>query len=77
MAEDKDSEFDIDEALPKYDVDIKKPNKCNRYIGVEIDNVYVKKSLSLNQVCKAEQQNASRIRIEDAEGRLYGRANAV
>ena len=36
--------FNIDSTLPKYDVEIKDTNKCNRYIGIEIDNVYVKES---------------------------------
>ena len=36
--------FNIDKDLPKYDVEIKEVEKCNRYIGVEIDNVYVKES---------------------------------
>ena len=36
--------FEIEADLPKYDVEIKEPNKCNRYIAVEIDNVYVKES---------------------------------
>lgn len=30
--------------LPKYDVEILEPEKCNRYVGIEIDNVYDKKS---------------------------------
>ena len=36
--------YEIDKSLPKYDVEIKDTDKCNRYIGVEIDNVYVKDS---------------------------------
>ncbi len=36
--------FKLEENLPKYDVTIDEPSKCNRYVGVEIDNVYEKKS---------------------------------
>ena len=32
------------EDLPKYDVEIKESSKCRRYIGIKIDNVYVKES---------------------------------
>ena len=34
----------IDASLPKYNVEIKEPSKCNRYVGVEIDKVYDKES---------------------------------
>ena len=37
-------EYPLDKNLPKYDVEIKEPNKCNRYIGVEIDGIYEKES---------------------------------
>ena len=30
--------------LPSYDVEIKESSKCRRYIGIKIDNVYVKES---------------------------------
>ena len=36
--------FDLDKSLPKYDVEIKEPDKCNRYVGVEIDGIYEKES---------------------------------
>ena len=36
--------IEIDKNIPKYDVEIKEPSKCRRYVGVEIDNVYVKES---------------------------------
>ena len=31
--------YDLDKNLPKYDVEIKDTNKCNRYIAVEIDGI--------------------------------------
>ena len=34
----------LDEKLPKYDVEIKEEEKCNRYVAIEIDNVYEKPS---------------------------------
>lgn len=34
----------IDPKLPKYKVEIKEPEKCNRYAAVEIENVYDKES---------------------------------
>ena len=34
----------IDENLPKYDVEIKDEDKCYRYVAIEIENVYDKKS---------------------------------
>lgn len=36
--------FKIDENLPKYQVEIKEPEKCNRYVALEIENVYDKES---------------------------------
>lgn len=38
------SNYEIDKNLPKYDVEIKEPNKCYRYVGIEIDGIYNKKS---------------------------------
>ena len=35
---------DIDPNLPKYNIEIKEPSKCNRYFGVEIENLYEKDS---------------------------------
>ncbi len=34
----------IDPNLPKYDIEIKEPSKCNRYVGIEIENIYEKES---------------------------------
>ena len=34
----------IDANLPKYDVEIEDSNKCRRYVGIEIENVYEKVS---------------------------------
>ena len=34
----------IDKNLPKYEVEIKEPDKCHRYVGVEIENIYDKES---------------------------------
>ena len=34
----------IDSNLPKYKVEIKEPEKCNRYAAIEMDGVYVKES---------------------------------
>ena len=34
----------IDKNLPKYDIEIKEPTKCRRYVGVEIENVCDKPS---------------------------------
>ncbi len=36
--------IEIDSTLPKYDVEILEPTKCQRYVGVEIENVYEKES---------------------------------
>ena len=36
--------YKIEQELPKYNVEIKDTNKCNRYIAVEIDGVYEKES---------------------------------
>ena len=36
--------YEIDKSLPKYNVEIKAPDKCNRYVGVEIDGIYEKES---------------------------------
>ena len=36
--------YEIDKKLPKYDVTIEDADKCNRYIGVEIDGIYEKPS---------------------------------
>ena len=36
--------YKLDKNLPKYNVEIKESDKCNRYIGVEIDGIYEKKS---------------------------------
>ena len=35
---------DLDSSLPAYDVEILEPTKCQRYVGVEIENVYEKES---------------------------------
>ena len=35
---------EIDSKLPKYDVEIEDDSKCQRYVAVEIDNVYEKRS---------------------------------
>ena len=35
---------EIDSKLPKYDVEIEDSSKCQRYVAVEIDNVYEKRS---------------------------------
>ena len=35
---------EIDSKLPKYDVEIEDTTKCQRYVAVEIDNVYEKRS---------------------------------
>lgn len=34
----------VDSTLPKYNVEILEPTKCQRYVGVEIENVYEKES---------------------------------
>ena len=34
----------IDKNLPKYKIEIEEPEKCRRYVGIEIDGVYDKKS---------------------------------
>ena len=34
----------IDNTLPKYNIEIKEPTKCNRYVGIEIENIYEKES---------------------------------
>lgn len=36
--------FEVDKNLPKYDVEIQDTTKCNRYVAVEIDGIYNKKS---------------------------------
>ena len=36
--------YELDNNLPKYNVEIKEPDKCNRYVGVEIDGIYEKES---------------------------------
>ncbi len=36
--------YKLDKDLPKYNVEIKETNKCNRYAGVEIDGIYEKES---------------------------------
>lgn len=36
--------YDVDSNLPKYNVEIKEPSKCNRYVAVEIDGVETKES---------------------------------
>ena len=38
------STYEIDKNLPKYNVEIKEPNKCYRYVGIEIDGIYEKES---------------------------------
>ena len=38
------SKYNIDTNLPKYDIEIKDTTKCNRYVGIEIENVYEKES---------------------------------
>lgn len=35
---------EIKQNLPKYQVEIKEPEKCRRYVGIEIDNISVKES---------------------------------
>ncbi len=36
--------FPIDANLPEYKIEIKEPEKCRRYVGIEIENVYDKES---------------------------------
>ena len=36
--------YNLPDNLPKYEVEIRDTNKCNRYIGVEIDGIYEKQS---------------------------------
>ncbi len=36
--------IELDKKLPKYNVEIKEPEKCHRYVGIEIENVYEKES---------------------------------
>ena len=36
--------FEFDKTLPKYDVEVHDTTKCNRYVAVEIDGIYDKKS---------------------------------
>lgn len=36
--------YELDKNLPEYNVEIKDTNKCNRYVAIEIDGVYEKKS---------------------------------
>ena len=38
------TKFELDKNLPEYNVEIKDTNKCNRYVAVEIDGIYEKKS---------------------------------
>ena len=38
------SKYTLEQGLPKYNVEIKDTNKCNRYIAVEIDGIYEKES---------------------------------
>ena len=40
----KISKYEIEKDLPKYSVEIKDTTKCNRYVAVEIDGIYEKKS---------------------------------
>lgn len=36
--------YKLDKNLPKYNVEIKEKDKCNRYVGIEIDGIYEKES---------------------------------
>lgn len=36
--------YEIDANIPKYNVEIKEPDKCRRYVAVEIDGIYEKSS---------------------------------
>ena len=36
--------YKIDKNLPKYNIEIRETEKCNRYVGVEIDGIYEKDS---------------------------------
>ena len=36
--------YKLDKNIPKYDVEIKATDKCNRYVGIEIDGIYEKES---------------------------------
>ena len=36
--------YKIDKKLPKYNIEIRETEKCNRYVGVEIDGIYEKDS---------------------------------
>ena len=36
--------YEIDANIPEYNVEIKDPNKCRRYVAVEIDGIYEKSS---------------------------------
>lgn len=38
------SKIEIDSKLKKYNIEIKEPDKCHRYVGIEIDNIYNKES---------------------------------
>ena len=38
------SKVSVDNTLPKYNIEIKEPTKCNRYVGIEIENIYEKES---------------------------------
>lgn len=38
------STYKIDKNLPQYNVEIKEPSKCYRYVGIEIDGIYEKES---------------------------------
>ncbi|MDE6285154.1 MAG: phenylalanine--tRNA ligase subunit beta, partial [Bacilli bacterium] len=38
------SKIKIDPNLPEYKIEIKEPDKCRRYVGIEIENVYEKES---------------------------------
>ena len=35
---------EVDKKLPEYKIEIEEPDKCNRYVGIEIDNIYEKES---------------------------------
>jgi len=38
------NKIEIAKNLPEYKIEIKEPEKCRRYVGIEIDNVYEKQS---------------------------------
>ena len=37
-------EWKVDSSLPAYDIEIQEPEKCRRYVGIEIENVYEKEA---------------------------------